>query len=420
MMHQYRVFLFQIKESFVYAIHGINQNKTRAFLSTLGITIGIFCIIMVLTMVNSLERNIQDSVDGLGKDVLFIDKWPWEFKEDYQWWKYMNRPNPKLDEMELIAERSEFSEACAFLVRIFNITVKYENNSASSVTGNAVTHNYYRIKQLEFSKGRYFTESESRSGAYVVLIGNSIAENLFGINEPIDKEITIKGRRYKVVGVFTKEGESLLGNSMDNTVLLPLQNAAAYVRVNSDMANGQIQIKPKEGIGVDLLQEEINVLMRAARKLKPNQEQNYALNKTSLIAEPLKRIFSIVNIAGWFIGLFSIIVGGFGISNIMFVSVKERTNQIGIQKALGAKSYFILIEFLTEAVLLCLVGGFIGMLCVAGSAELAESVLDFNVYMSVRNILTGISVSVVIGVLSGFIPARTAARLDPVEAMRAK
>jgi putative ABC transport system permease protein len=160
--------------------------------------------------------------------------------------------------------------------------------------------------------------------------------------------------------------------------------------------------------------------MRAARKLKPNQEQNYALNKTSLIAEPLKRIFNIVNIAGWFIGLFSIIVGGFGISNIMFVSVKERTNQIGIQKALGAKSYFILIEFLTEAVLLCLVGGFIGMLFVAGSAELAESVLDFNVYMSARNILTGISVSVVIGVLSGFIPARTAARLDPVEAMRAK
>jgi putative ABC transport system permease protein len=419
-MHKYRALIFQVKESFVYAIHGINQNKTRAFLSTLGITIGIYCIIMVLTMVNSLERNIQDSVDGLGKDVLFVDKWPWEFSDDYQWWKYMNRPNPKLDEMEIISERSELADACAFLVRLFNVTIKYENNSASSVTGNGVTHDYYRIKPLEFEKGRYFTESESRSGAHVVLIGSAIAENLFGLGEPIDKEITIKGRKYKVIGVFAKEGESLLGNSMDNTVLLPLRNAAAYIRVNSDMANGQIQIKPKAGINVDLLQEEINVLMRAARKLKPNQEQNYALNKTSLIAEPLKRIFSIVNVAGWIIGLFSMMVGGFGISNIMFVSVKERTNQIGIQKALGAKSYFILIEFLTEAILLCLVGGFIGMLCVAGSAELAEKALDFNVYMSFRNIVTGIAVSVGIGVLSGFIPARTAARLNPVDAMRAK
>jgi putative ABC transport system permease protein len=412
--------LFQLKESMVHAMQGLSQNKLRAMLSTLGITIGIFCIIMVLTMVDSLERNIQNSVDALGKDVLFVEKWPWEFSDNYKWWKYMNRPTPKLIELNQIKQRSELTDAAAMVIKVYGITLKYGNQAASNVVANGVSHEYERIKKLEFLSGRYFTEGDSRSGNHVVVIGYGIADNLFGNQQAVGKQVTIRGTKFNVIGVLEREGESLLGNSMDNTILIPLTTASRYVRLNSDYSNGQLQIKPKEGITVDMLEEEINVIMRNLRRLKPGQEQNFALNKTTLIAEPLKRIFGIVNLAGWVIGMFSMLVGGFGISNIMFVSVKERTAQIGIKKALGARSYVILVEFLFEAVMLCLAGGGIGMLMVAGCAMIAENVFDFSIYMSASIILTGVIVSVSIGVISGFLPARTAAALDPVEAMRAK
>lgn len=404
----------------MHAVHGLTQNKLRALLSTLGITIGIFCIIMVLTLVNSLERNIQQSVDDIGKDVLFIEKWPWEFSEDYKWWKYMNRPNPTLQEVAAYQQRSELAKAVALSTKLFGIVVKYENNSATGVQGNGVSHDFSLINKINLVEGRYFTENESRTGAHVVIIGHSIADNLFGNNSAFGKQVLIRGNKYQVIGVIEKEGESLIGNSKDNTFFIPINNAAKYVRVNSSSTNSQMQIKPKDGVPLEMLEEEAYVIMRSIRKLKPQQEENFALNKTTLIAEPLKRIFGIVNLAGWIIGLFAMLVGGFGISNIMFVSVKERTAQIGIKKALGAKTYTILIEFLFEAILLCIAGGLLGLLLVALCAKIAESSFDFSIYMSASNIITGLLVSIIVGVISGYAPARNAAKLDPVEAMRSK
>jgi putative ABC transport system permease protein len=404
----------------MFAFEALRNNKLRTLLSTLGITIGIFCIIMVLTMVNSLERNVQASVESLGKDVIFVDKWPWTFGPDYKWWKYMNRPNPKLTELKTIDERATLSDANALVVTLGNVTVKYESNSASGINVLGVSHNYDKIRSFDLNEGRYFTDNESRNGLPVAVIGFNIAETLFPNASGIDKMVTLKGRKYKVIGVTGKEGESMLGNSMDNIILLPAQNVSQFVRINSDRTNAQIQVKAKEGVSLEQLEEELNGIMRSVRKLKPGEEQNFALNKTTLIAEPIKQVFGVITFAGWIIGGFAMLVGGFGIANIMFVSVKERTNQIGIQKALGAKNYFILIEFLVEAIVLCLVGGALGILLVWMLTLLVSNTTDFNIAISATNIITGVLVSVIIGLISGFIPAYSASKLDPVVAIRAK
>lgn len=410
----------QVFESSRFAVEALRNNKLRTLLSTLGITIGIFCIIMVLTMVESLERNVQTSVESLGKDVIFVDKWPWTFGPDYKWWKYMNRPNPKMAELNSLEEQTTLADAGALVVTLGNITIKHESNSATGVSILGVSHNYDKIRSFDLAEGRYFTENESMNGASVAVIGHAIANSLFPSKSAIDQSILIKGKKYRVIGVVVKEGESLLGNSMDNTLLLTAQNVAQYVRINSDRSNAQIQVKAKSGVSVNQLEEELYGIMRSLRKLRPGQEENFALNKTTLIAEPLNQLFGVVTAAGWVIGGFAMLVGGFGIANIMFVSVKERTNQIGIQKSLGAKSYFILIEFLVESVVLCLVGGLIGIAMVWLCAVGVNKAFDFEIAMSLGNFLTGLSVSVTIGILSGFIPAYTASKLDPVVAIRSK
>jgi putative ABC transport system permease protein len=232
--------------------------------------------------------------------------------------------------------------------------------------------------------------------------------------------VSIKGKKFKVIGLFKKEGESMLNNSMDNVFLIPVKTAANFLRLNSNMVNSRIQVKAKDGISVNLLENELKGIMRSIRKLSPNEEADFAINKTTLLSKPLKSLFSVVSLGGWIIGLFAILVGGFGIANIMFVSVKERTQQIGIQKSLGAKNYFILIEFLVESVILCLVGGSIGLLAVFLITIGVKSYLDLNLFLSSGNIITGLLVSVSIGIISGFIPAYRASQLDPVEAIRAK
>lgn len=420
MVKSYLVVFNQAFESASFAIEALRNNKLRTMLSTLGITIGIFCIIMVLTMVDSLERNVQSSVESLGKDVIFVDKWPWTFGPDYKWWKYINRPNPKLSELKTVSDKSTLADASALVVTLGNVTVKYESNSAANINVLGVSHEYDRIRSFNLDEGRYFTDNESRNGLPVAVIGYNIGQSLFPASSAIDKVVTLKGRKYKVVGMASKEGESMIGNSMDNIVLVPAQNVSQFVRINSDRSNAQLQVKAKEGIALEQMEEELNGIMRSIRKLKPGEEQNFALNKTTLIAEPIKQVFSVITFAGWIIGGFAMLVGGFGIANIMFVSVKERTNQIGIQKSLGAKNYFILIEFLVEAIILCLVGGALGIIMVWLLTTLVSSTMDFNIALSLGNIFTGVLVSVIIGLISGFIPAYSASKLDPVVAIRAK
>lgn len=406
-------------ESAVFAFQALAANKVRTLLSTLGITIGIFSIILVLSIVDSLERNVKKSIESLGKDAVIVDKWPWDFSGEYKWWKFVNRPNPTLTELKQIQENTTLAQASCYVLSMGGLTVENGSNNATGVSVSGITFDYYQVKNFNIAQGRYFTENEINNGSSVVIIGDKLAENLFPNGIAVDKTIVVKKNKYRVVGVIEKQGESIFGSQFDNLVLVPITCLAQHVRLNSNRNQTTIEVKAKAGISPDMLEEELRGIMRSARKLKPGQEANFALNKTSLFDEPIKQTFKIVSIAGWIIGGLAMLVGAFGIANIMFVSVKERTNQIGIKKSLGAKNYFILIEFLVEAVVLCLAGGIVGLM-VVGAIVLVAQQFGFEIVLSLSNILTGVSTSAGVGILAGLIPALSASKLDPVVAIRAK
>ncbi|MBI4947366.1 MAG: ABC transporter permease [Bacteroidetes bacterium] len=411
------LFLTLFKESFLFAVQALVTNKLRSFLSLLGITIGIFAVISVFTMTDSLEQKLRDSVKSMGDNVIYIQKWPWTFDLDLPWWKIMNRPVPNISELNEVQKQSQKSGASCFSISI-RYTVKYRSSNVENANIVCASHAYSMIKAFEVSEGRYFSEMESTSGRPVALIGNTIAEGLFSEEDPIGKTITVKGSKLAVIGVFKKEGESMIGNSMDPIVLIPINYARNLVDLRSDRLDPIIQVKAKEGITNDELSDELTGIMRGIRKLKPIEDDNFSLNQTSMLSTQFDGLFSIVGIAGWIIGGFSILVGGFGIANIMFVSVKERTNLIGIQKSLGAKNYFILLQFLAEAVMLSVIGGVLGLLLIYGGTFIVESAMDMTINLTKSNIILGLTISALIGVVSGFVPAYNASQLDPVEAIR--
>jgi len=406
-----------LKESFLFAYHALVSNKLRTILSLLGITIGIFAIISVFTVIDSLEKNIRTSVASLGENVVFIQKWPWEFGKDYPWWKYMNRPVPAVVELPELQRRSQYAEAMTFTINANN-TVKYENNSIENINITCVSHDYNKVKTFELQDGRYFTEMESTVGRNIAVIGDNVAQSLFGTKNPIGESIKIIGRKITVIGIFKKEGSSIVGKSLDDMVLIPINYARNIVDLRSERLDPMVMIRAKKGINNEALKSELTGIMRSIRKLKPLADDDFALNETSMLSKGFDPIFDIIGLAGWIIGGFSIIVGGFGIANIMFVSVKERTSLIGIQKSLGAKNYFILTQFLIESVLLSLLGGLIGLLLVFIIAFLINLFADLGIMLNQSNVILAITVSVLIGVISGFVPAYTASQLDPVEAMR--
>ncbi|MFH1320397.1 MAG: ABC transporter permease [Bacteroidota bacterium] len=414
------LFLKLFKESLLLALNALIVNKLRTFLSLLGITIGIFAIISVFTVVDSLELNIRNSIASLGDDVIFVSKWPWGGggQKEYAWWKYMNRPIPQIQELAEIQRRCNTAQSCAFFISLTK-TVKFQNNSVENVSIVAASHDYNKIISFELKKGRYFSEGESNSGKNIAVIGDAIAVNLFGRLNPIGRSIKVWGRKFNVIGIFKKEGESIVGNSHDNQVLIPINSGRGMIDIHGRHLDSQIMIKTKEGVSNEELKDELRGIMRSIRKLKPLADDNFALNETSIISSNLDNLFGVIGIAGWMIGGFSILVGGFGISNIMFVSVKERTSIIGIQKALRAKNYFILFQFLFEAVILCLIGGIIGLVLIFAGTIIANNFIVMEFALTMSNIILGLTVSAIIGVISGFVPAFSAARLDPVVAIRA-
>lgn len=412
------IFLSLVRESIWFALHALWVNKLRTFLSLLGITIGIFAIISVFAVVDSLEKNLRQSVASLGENVVFVQKWPWEFGPDYQWWKYMNRPLPQISELEEIRKRTRSAEAVAFNVSLRK-TIQHESSSIEGIQVIAVSHDYDKVKTLDLAQGRYFTEQESNSGRSICIIGDVIAQVLFPYQSPIGKEIKLMGRRLTVIGVLKKEGESILGGSVDTQVLVPVNYIRNVADIRSENLDPYILVKAKPGVTNEQLIDELTGVMRAIRKLKPLAADDFALNQTSLISTQFDSMFSFIGIAGWAIAGFSILVGGFGIANIMFVSVKERTSLIGIQKSLGAKNYFILLQFLVESVVLSVIGGAIGLILIFILTFLADDWFGMEVSLTRSNVVLGLTISALIGVISGFIPAYSASQLDPVEAIRA-
>jgi putative ABC transport system permease protein len=408
-----------IWESLVMAVQAVTVNRLRATLSLLGITIGIFAIIAVFTIVDSLEANIRESVNTLGSDIIYVNKWPWapEEGEEYAWWKYMNRPLPSLDEFEFLRDKLKGAEGVCFVSGV-NRMIEYGNNNVDGAIVAGVSEGFQEIRSFELEKGRYFTAIEANAGRNVAVIGYDVAQELFQGAEPVGKSIKIMGRKVLVIGVIEKEGTGMFeGLILDDVAIVPLNYFRGFVDIRSEMAGPEIWVKARPSVSVQDLDYEVTHLLRSFRRLKPAEEDSFALNQTSIINNQLDQLFAVLKIAGFFIGIFSIIVGGFGIANIMFVSVKERTNIIGIQKALGAKRYFILAQFLFESVMLSVAGGAIGLLIVFLGALAINLSSDFSIYLTLNNILVGIGISSIIGLVSGIFPAWQGARMDPVVAI---
>jgi len=408
-----------IFESFTFAYNSLKVNKLRTFLSLLGITIGIFAIISVFTVIDSLESYIRQSLNSLGSNMVYIQKWPWmppEGESEYPWWRYMNRPTPKVEEADELLRKGKTIDDVAFLYG-FSRTVQAGNDKMENVTIMATTYGLLNVWNLKVERGRYFTESEMRSGAPVALIGAEIAEKLFPGMDPINRSIKVQGTKLQIIGLYEKKGQDAFGNSMDKNVHISALKSFYMVDVRHSDRGQTICVKAKPNVDDARFVAEIESIMRNLRRLKPMEENDFALNEVSLVSNQFDQFFVAFNLAGWIIGGFSILVGGFGIANIMFVSVKERTKIIGIQKSLGAKRYFILLQFIFEAVVLSVIGGILGLILIYIGTLIVGYVSEFTIVLTLGNIITGLLISSVIGFIAGLMPARAAAKLDPVIAM---
>ncbi len=415
-----QIILRIIYESLSQASQQLTSNKLRTLLSLLGVTIGIFCIIGVQSAVDSLQDNVMNSLDKLGDDVVYISKMPWQEDPGQNFWKYRRRPSPNYDDYEAIKRKVHSAGLVNYNQFVGVRTAKWRSNSVERVFIGANTYDFMELFNVELEKGRYYTQSEYHRGDSKVLMGHDVADALFGNIDPIGKKIKLTGRDMEVIGVFKKSGKDIINiMNFDPAIVVSYELAKRIANVKNVHSWGaSISVKAAEGHTIDQLEDDLTWVMRAERKLKPKEKDNFALNKQSILANLLDQLFGALNFMGIFIGLFAIIVGMVSVANIMFVSVKERTNIIGIKKAIGAKRSVILLEFLVESVILCLLGGAIGLGFVFVFFKAMEDSMPFPIYVDWTNIIFGVTLSVIVGVVSGFIPAFRAAHMDPVVAIR--
>ena len=409
------------RESIRQAFQQLVGNKLRSFLSLLGITIGIFCIIGVQAAVDSLEDNVVGSLSELGDDLIFVSKMPMLENPRENYWKYLRRPNPSFKDYQFIKENVQNASSVDFHVVVGFKTAKYRSSYAEVCIVVAVTPEFDDLFDVDYDRGRWYNPLEYEKGMNKVIIGFKVAEQLFGPGiDPVGRKIKLMGQSVEVIGMFEQSGESLVNvMNFDEAIIIgyELAKKMANVKGNNPLRTS-INVRAKDGVTIDQLKDELTGVLRQARRLKPKEDDNFAINSMSMLTDVLDGVFGALNVAGLLIGGFSIFVGIFSVANIMFVSVKERTSIIGIKKAIGAKRGVILLEFLVESIILCILGGVVGLLLVFILLKIGNGIMPFEIYLSINNILTGIILSIIIGILSGLIPAYRAANLDPVVAMR--
>ena len=411
------LYLRLLKESFAFAINALRNNKLRTLLSLLGVTIGIFSIIAVLAAVDSLDKKITSDLSGLDKNTIYLMKFSFG-PSDIPSWKREQFPNVKYDEYIYMKGAMTNTAELGYQIFTKSENIKYDSKIVSDVNIVPVSHEFIDIQGLEFERGRFYNESESSSGAKVIVLGKDIATNLFDDLDPIGKEVRLYCQRFKVIGVLKKIGASIFGQSNDTAAFIPVNFVRQSFGDNNTSLTNVIIFKPVDGVDMEAYKAEISQKLRAYRGIKAGEIDNFFINVFSGFTDFIDGIIGSMKIGGWVISGFSLLVGGFGIANIMFVSVKERTHLIGIQKSLGAKNRFILFQFLFEAIILSVIGGLIGLLMVWGIALGLTKALDFEFVLSMGNILLGTGLAGIIGLISGILPAISASRLDPVEAIR--
>ena len=408
--------------SFKMALQELKVNKLRTFLSLFGITIGIFCIIGVLATIDSLKSKIKNDLSGLGNNTIFIDKWSYGGGGDgaeYPWWKYMKRPSMKVEEMEFVKQRSTLASNAAFFVSN-SATFSFEDNQLKGVNIYGVTNEFNSIQTFNIGAGRYFNESDFTRGAPYCVIGSKVAEELFGkLDKALGKTISYGGRRLQVIGVVEKQGSSFVGGfDYDKAAIVPYVYFSSIF--NPDNSNPYIMVQALPGIQTIALQEELIGAMRQYRKLSPTEEDNFTCNDVAQFKDQIEKVFGSINQGGWAIAGLSLLVGAFGVANIMFVTVRERTSQIGLKKALGAKRSTILYEFLLESAFLCIIGGLAGLLLVWLLTLVLGAVLPFPIFIAPSIIFLALSICIILGVIAGIIPASIASKMNPVDAIRTK
>ena len=411
------VYLRLLKESFGFAMNALTNNKLRTLLSLLGVTIGIFSIIAVLAAVDSLDRKITKDLSSLDKNTIYLMKFSFG-PSDIPQWKREQFPDVKYDEYTYMKGAMTNTDQMAYQIFTRRESIKYDSKTVSDVKIIPVSHEFIDIEGFEFEKGRFYNESEANSGATVIVLGNEISKSLFENFDPIGKSVRLYGQRFTVIGVMKKEGSGLFGDSNDTAAYIPVNFVRQLYGDNNTSLTNVIILKPKKGVDMEAYKGELSQKLRSYRGLKAGEIDNFFINVFSGFTDFIDGILGQMNVVGWIISGFSLLVGGFGIANIMFVSVKERTNLIGIQKSLGAKNRFIMFQFLFEAVILSVIGGIIGLLLVWIISLILTKVLDFEFVLGLGNIVLGTGLAAVIGLISGILPAITASKLDPVEAIR--
>lgn len=412
------VYFRLLKESFSFAMNALRTNKLRTALSLLGVTIGIFSIIAVLSAVDSLDKKIKDDLSSLDKNTIYLTSVSFG-PTDIPQWKYEQFPKVNFEEYQYL--KSSVSHADYFCFQMFTNreAIKYEGKTVSDINVVPVTYEFVDIQRLDLVEGRFFNEPESNSGVPVAVLGYEAAKGLFDDLDPIGKTIRLYGQRFTVIGTLKKKGGGGFSDNGDDTsAFIPVNFLRKLYGDNSEMTLPVIVIKPEKGTDMAALKGDIAQKLRNKRGMKSEEGNNFFINVLSGLTDLIDGIVGQMNVVGWIISGFSLLVGGFGIANIMFVSVKERTNLIGIQKSLGAKNKFILFQFLFEAVILSVLGGIIGIILVWIIAMVLTKVADFNFVLSIGNIILGTSLAAIIGLISGILPAISASQLDPVEAIR--
>ena len=405
--------------SFKMAMGELKANKLRTFLSLFGITIGIFCIIGVLATIDSLQSKIKSDLSSFGNNSVYIDKWDYSGGPEYPWWKFVKRPSMKMEEMDFVKKKSTLASNMAFVMQTQE-SFSYEDNILKGVNIYGITPEYKNIQSFNIGFGRFLSESDFTRGVPYVVIGYKVAEELYGkADKGVGKTITYKGRKLLVIGVIEKQGSAIInGYDYDKSTIVTHNYMASVY--NPDNLSPVIMVQPKPGITSKALQEELTGIMRQIRKLSPTQDDNFTCNDVAQFKDQVESVFGAVNQGGWAIAGLSLIVGAFGVANIMFVTVRERTSQIGLKKAIGAKSSSILYEFLLESAFLCIIGGLVGLLLVWILTLALSTVLPFAITIAPSIIFLAFSICIILGVVSGIIPASIAAKMNPVEAIRTK